>query len=636
MATVSNLTSTGNHFIIGEYDEYTKGLPYPVNQALFVGDGTYSGDGIVGAGTLTSGSVGSVSASGPGGYYTYSWTCPTGVTSVSVVCIGGGGGGTAASDSGGSGAALAYASSISVTPGTTYTVRAGRGGIGSSGNIGAGSGGDSWFISSSILVAGGGIGAINTTTLTGGSPGGSALTGGGTGGTNSRGSASGSQGQMGGGAGGAGVYGGNGGNAGARVSSTGPLATDGSAGGGGGGQWGTTSTNGGSSGGSGGGGVGIYGIGTNGTAGVSVLNSGFAATGGGGGSAGTAGGNGGYNASYLVPSVGGVGGTYGGGGGGSSSATGNVGANGGVGAVRIIWGLGRNYPSTLTTDQVVNNGITTVRQYSNGNLAVSGELDEYTLPNIQTNFSTFATQFNGTTQRLTTTANSLTSQNFTIECWFYMTSNLTYLDGTPNYIARLIGTANVNGFELLLYGGASTTPTYIVFANVGPAQFSIANPAAITIAINQWHHVAVSRNGTSYALWFDGVRLNTGTSSFNYTAGTIYIAAAPNGQYQDWFPGRISNMRIVRGSVVYDPSLTTITVPTEPLTAITNTYLLTCQSATNIDNSGNGFTITPVASPTISSATIPLIPAVTVPKARQYSNGVYQVYGSFDEVTGII
>jgi len=95
-------------------------------------------------------------------------------------------------------------------------------------------------------------------------------------------------------------------------------------------------------------------------------------------------------------------------------------------------------------------------------------------------------------------------------------------------------------------------------------------------------------------------------------------------------------MRIVRGSVVYDPSLTTITVPTEPLTAITNTYLLTCQSATNIDNSGNGFTITPVASPTISSATIPLIPAVTVPKARQYSNGVYQVYGSFDEVTGII
>jgi hypothetical protein len=290
--------------------------------------------------------------------------------------------------------------------------------------------------------------------------------------------------------------------------------------------------------------------------------------------------------------------------------------------------------STGVFDEVTGLTGKTTQQNSDGTHLISGLYDEVTLPTTITSFSTYATQFNGTTQRLTTSANSITSQNFTMECWFYMTSNLTYLDGGSYYVARLFGCANVYGFEMLIVG-YSAVPTYMTFASAGSAGVNISNPAPITIAINQWHHIAVSRNGTSYALWFDGVRLATSTSSFNFTAGTIYIGAAPNGLYQDWFPGRISNMRIVRGAVVYDPSLTTITVPTAPLTAVASTYLLTCQSATNVDNSGNGFTITPVASPTISAVTVPAIPDVIIPARRQYSNGNYFINGTFDEVTGI-
>ena len=72
--TKSRLYANGNYQINGELDEVTP--VGPSGQAIFTGDGTYSGIGIAGAGTLTSGSVGSVSASGPGGYYTYSWVCP--------------------------------------------------------------------------------------------------------------------------------------------------------------------------------------------------------------------------------------------------------------------------------------------------------------------------------------------------------------------------------------------------------------------------------------------------------------------------------------------------------------------------------------------------------------------------------
>ena len=47
---------------------------------------------------------------------TYSWVCPTGVTSVSVVCVGGGGGASMNRYSG-SGGGLGYKNNITVVPG---------------------------------------------------------------------------------------------------------------------------------------------------------------------------------------------------------------------------------------------------------------------------------------------------------------------------------------------------------------------------------------------------------------------------------------------------------------------------------------------------------------------------------------
>ena len=56
---------------------------------------------------------------------TYSWVCPEGVASVSVVCIGGGGGVNVVSAAG---AGLGYKNNIPVIPGDSYTVVVGRGG----------------------------------------------------------------------------------------------------------------------------------------------------------------------------------------------------------------------------------------------------------------------------------------------------------------------------------------------------------------------------------------------------------------------------------------------------------------------------------------------------------------------------
>jgi len=58
------------------------------------------------------------------------------------------------------------------------------------------------------------------------------------------------------------------------------------------------------------------------------------------------------------------------------------------------------------------------------------------------------------------------------------------------------------------------------------------------------------------------------------------------------FYGYASNVRFVKGTDVYGAGNPSITVPTTPLTAITNTQLLTCQANRFRDASTNNFTIT--------------------------------------------
>jgi hypothetical protein len=64
-------------------------------------------------------------------------------------------------------------------------------------------------------------------------------------------------------------------------------------------------------------------------------------------------------------------------------------------------------------------------------------------------------------------------------------------------------------------------------------------------------------------------------------------------QFGNGITGYMSNSRIVKGTAVYDPTVSTYTVPTAPLINISGTSVLTFQNSTNIDNSSNAFTLTP-------------------------------------------
>ena len=244
------------------------------------------------------------------------WTCPEGVTSVCVVCIGGGEAmhGSAWANDGGHGGGLGWKNDIPVTPGTGYKVMVGRaGGAGSdphnTASGGSYHGGDSYFIDTATVKGGGG-----------GKGSGYTGDGGGNGGTSS---------SWGWGCG-AGGYTGDGGTG----------ATDPGAGGGGASGSPYSSTHGGAA----GGGTGPWGQGPSG-----VATNYCAGEGGSGGESGQVGENPWWSKGVLAPRKGG---DYGGGGGGAgSSAPWNSHmCPGGRGCVRIIWGAGRKFPDTKTGD----------------------------------------------------------------------------------------------------------------------------------------------------------------------------------------------------------------------------------------------------------------------------------------------
>jgi hypothetical protein len=183
---------------------------------------------------------------------TYSWVAPSGVTSVSVVAVGG-----QTSGNNCPGGGLGWKNNITVVPGTSYTVGVGQ----------------SYFIAQCVvsgLVGSSGIGG----TFTG--------DGGGNGGNRSC-PGAGSN----GGGGGAGGYTGNGGNGGAQPSNAGLTA---GAGGGGGGGIATANPM--AYQGQGGGGVGVFGQGASGAAGG--CNGGSGGTKGNGGNVGGSSGGGTY------------------------------------------------------------------------------------------------------------------------------------------------------------------------------------------------------------------------------------------------------------------------------------------------------------------------------------------------------
>jgi len=226
---------------------------------------------------------------------------------------------------------------------------------------------------------------------------------------------------------------------------------------------------------------------------------------------------------------------------------------------------------------------------------------------------------------------TLGTNNHTIEFWMYQTSRGAY--DTP----------------FSYFGGATQQATNNYYFNAGSTNFGVllggAGTWAVNIGIlappslNEWHHYALVRSGSTFTLYVDGINRGSATSSVGISAqgagGSMLIGAYDNAGSTP-VTGYISNFRFVNGVAVYTGNFS---VPKSDLTrtqsasaniaAITGTETkLLLKHATNntllTDSSVNNFTVTNNNSVTWSSFS----PSIT--KIRFSPTGIYAA--EFDEI----
>lgn len=236
--------------------------------------------------------------------------------------------------------------------------------------------------------------------------------------------------------------------------------------------------------------------------------------------------------------------------------------------------------SAAFTDNSTNNFVVTIV----GNTTVTG--------NNPFQAGYYSNSFDGSGDYFTvpyTTANFdwyTAGVDFTIEYWFFANSltGTSYVDGGTTKSTVVGNRSATTTTDYWSFGpNASGTVTFYYF-NGGP----VAVNSTSTITANTWNHIAMTKTSSGITIFVNGVAQTTTAISGTPQSSASFPITVGQGNNTS-YNGYVSNLRIVRGTAIYSGNFT---VPTAPLTAVTNTKLLTCQSARFIDNSTNNLTLT--------------------------------------------
>jgi hypothetical protein len=279
----------------------------------------------------------------------------------------------------------------------------------------------------------------------------------------------------------------------------------------------------------------------------------YYAGGGGGG-----GGNGGGLGSGAAANGGSATPNTGGGGSGNGSST-TVGGNGGSGIVIIRYLANQNtvpYDPNFTSNTLLLSNQSTVTSFvtdastNTASISILGDTRPYTFSPY--NHGYYSNYFNGSTDYVYiphSPALDLTSGDFTIECWAYVTAvaNLSFIFGksgvngtkVPAYTIQYLTANNAWNFETNNSTGAVTGQTY-----------SFGTGSNV---LNTWLHFAATRAGTSIKTYLNGALTSSTiqTTAIVDSGERFVIGSQVNGGA--YFSGYISNLRITKGQVLYPP-----------------------------------------------------------------------------------
>ena len=126
---------------------------------------------------------------------------------------------------------------------------------------------------------------------------------------------------------------------------------------------------------------------------------------------------------------------------------------------------------------------------------------------------------------------------------------------------------NISG--LFVDGGQS-----YYYSNKASSRNIITGPV---LGDKRWYHIAASRESGTLRLFVDGVSVGSASYTDSY-ADAIFTLGRNEDNNKNQFRGFISNFRVIKGTALYTKNFTP---PSAPLTNVTNTKLLCCQSNTS-------------------------------------------------------
>lgn len=185
-----------------------------------------------------------------------------------------------------------------------------------------------------------------------------------------------------------------------------------------------------------------------------------------------------------------------------------------------------------------------------------------TLPAVTGPFgaSEYAANFNGTSSMLTLASSAdwnFGTGDFTIEAWVYVTGNAAVNGGSiRDGMIFAVGSSSRYTIDFGVGGNATTTGAGVWCSNgIGAGAFG--NTA---VPKNTWVHIAASRSAGVLRLFQDGVKTKEVAVAIALgSTEPAYIGGGPVSAYPDYFPGRISDLRVTKGVGRYTANFTPLT-----------------------------------------------------------------------------
>jgi hypothetical protein len=201
-----------------------------------------------------------------------------------------------------------------------------------------------------------------------------------------------------------------------------------------------------------------------------------------------------------------------------------------IGSVSLLLhGNGTNGSTTITDSSLTPKTVTAV-----GNAQIS---------TAQSKFGGASIAFDGTGDYLTVPSSlefAFGTQDFTVEAWVYF-GNLTSF-------SSIAGSRD----------GGNTLTGWTIGLNSSEAPYFYTNSFNIqgsALSQNTWHHIAVTRSGTSLKMFANGTQAgSTATDSRDYTNQTFAVGATIDGNQV--FNGYIDDLRITKGIARYTANFT--------------------------------------------------------------------------------